>query len=537
MQIMKYKYLNSIPKPLLNDFLCDRVVPFVGSGFSKNADISDDISVPDWNELGKSVASEIDDYKYENNAIDTFSYYEYLFSRTKLIELLKGKLHADTIYPGKTHEAFCKIFKNVICTTNFDFLIENQMTKLQRPKAVIATEDGLAINNNNACRIIKLHGDFNNPDKMVITENDYDGYVKNNPIFCTYIANLFITNTMLLVGYSLDDSDFRSIWRMITNRLGKMSQPAYCVTVGASKEKISRYERRNIKVINLSGKPSNYKTILEDFFNEINDYISKERNKSATSRNERINDQLIIPPEDNKLCFISCSNKRIAQLSKILYPILYGIGVTPLRLDDIIKPGENWVSVAETAIRKSNAIIVDLSDNSEFVYSELSFALSNAKDVMIICEEGKQQSFIIKDKQVIVYSFDDLSDEFEENVRDWLCNVLEINNEYELLSNADRLLKKGEYSACIISAFSDLDELYYKVCSSNHSNLDDTISLVRPLRSYLIRNSGFSKPETNDLFNLRNQIAHSSYKANKKDALEVLSFAQKVLKIIKEKNS
>ena len=32
--------------------------------------------MPDWNELGKLAADEIPNYDYNNNAIDTLSYYE-----------------------------------------------------------------------------------------------------------------------------------------------------------------------------------------------------------------------------------------------------------------------------------------------------------------------------------------------------------------------------------------------------------------------------------------------------------------------------
>ena len=79
-----YNYIRFIPKPLLKDFIYNRVIPFVGAGFSKNADIPDGIAMSDWNELGKKVASELPDYQFEGNAIDAFSYYETLYSRSKL---------------------------------------------------------------------------------------------------------------------------------------------------------------------------------------------------------------------------------------------------------------------------------------------------------------------------------------------------------------------------------------------------------------------------------------------------------------------
>lgn len=107
---MKYKYITSVPKPLLNDFVNNRVIPFIGAGFSKNADIPEGLSMPDWNEIGKLAANEIDSYKYDNNAIDALSYYEDLYSRSKLVEFLMKELHFGKIQPGTTYEAFCKLF-------------------------------------------------------------------------------------------------------------------------------------------------------------------------------------------------------------------------------------------------------------------------------------------------------------------------------------------------------------------------------------------------------------------------------------------
>ena len=170
---MEYKYIDLIPKPLLKDFVNNRVIPFVGAGFSKNADMPTELSMPDWNELGKLAADEIPEYNYDNNAIDALSYYQDLYSRAKLVELLMKELHFGKIQPGITYEAFCNLFIGTICTTNFDSLIEDSMTLLHRPVSVVVTEDRLTIGSNNESKIIKLHGDFNHPDKMVITEG-YD---------------------------------------------------------------------------------------------------------------------------------------------------------------------------------------------------------------------------------------------------------------------------------------------------------------------------------------------------------------------------
>lgn len=533
---MEYKYISSIPKPLLNDFVNNKVIPFIGAGFSKNADIPKGLTMPDWNELGKLAAAEIADYVYGNNAIDALSYYEDLYSRTKLVEFLMKELHLGKIQPGITYKAFCELFTGTICTTNFDFLLEDTMTFLHRPVSVVVTKDRLTIDNKDESKIVKLHGDFNHPERMVITENDYDMYIERNPVFATYIANLFITNTMLLIGYSLDDNDFRCIGQIINSRLGNMTQPAYCITVNAPQEKIAKYHRRNIRLINLEGETKDYKTILRDFFVELKDYIDKERDITAESTNEKINEQMVIPAEDNKLCFISCSMSRISQLSAMLNPILNNFGITPVRIDNMLMPGDNWIDISSTAIRKSKAAIIDVSDANPNVMFELGLLKStkSEKNILMICERDKYLS--VADLNVLYYTFD-VSDEkveyhFRKALSEWICEVygkgreMCSNSEQGIFSDAHRLFQKGEYSACIVSAYSELEyqlslryiELYAKKDSFSHFKLNDY------LKSVVYSDVPLSKA----FVSLRDKVVHQRYVATEKEALEFMNFVKEI---------
>lgn len=543
---MEYKYLSSIPKPLLNDFVKNRVIPFVGAGFSKNADIPAGLSMPDWNEIGKLVAAEITGYDYDNNAIDALSYYEDLYSRTKLVEFLMKELHFGKIQPGATYKAFCELFTGTICTTNFDSLLEDEMILLHRPVSVIVTKDRLTIGNEDESKIIKLHGDFNHPDKMVITENDYDMYIERNPIFATYIANLFITNTMLLIGYSFDDNDFRGIWQIINSRLGKMTQPAYCVMVNAPQEKIARYHRRNIRVINLDGETKNYKNILHDFFVELKDYVDKERDKTAESTNEKINEQMIIPAEDNKLCFISCSMSRISQLSAMLNPILNNFGITPVRIDDMLMPGDNWIDISSTAIRKSKAAIIDISDATPNVMLELGLlkSVKSEKNILMICEKDKSlPTSDLNDQLVLYYTFDvpdkKVEYHFKKVLSEWICEVygtereMHSNSEQSIFADARRLLEKGEYSACIVSAYSELEyqlSLHY----SERYPKKDVFSNFR-INDYLKSDIYIDIPFSKEYVSLRNKIVHQRYVATEKEALEFMDFVKEIYENVRRK--
>ena len=528
-----YTYIRCIPKPLLKDFVCNRVVPFVGAGFSKNADIPDGIAMSDWNELGKIVASELPDYQFEGNAIDAFSYYETLYSRSKLVELLMRELHISEIKPGETIDAFCNLFSGTICTTNWDFLLEESMTLMHKPFSTVVTEDRLSVDPQLDCKILKLHGDFNHPNKMVITENDYDMFLDRNPLFSTYVSNLFISNTMLLIGYSLDDNDFRSIWKVINSRLGAMAQPAYVLLVNPSQEQVYRFQRRNIRVINLPGAAKNYKKILHDLFVEINEYITTERNITAKSTNEKINEQMTIPAEDNRLCFVSCPTNRIAQLSDILYPILRSTGVTPVRPDNMLKIEGNIIDVTKTLIQKSRFAIVDITGNNSNSFFDLAYLQSENKyqDTLVIADTNSPTPSFAADHKIVLYSLDPTDDymleSFTENVRSWILNRTVSGDDYQIdnnslssFENAQGLFKKKEYSACIVSAFSELEYLM-----RNRRELETKNSIPFRFSTELIRL--MDSPLTKEYINLRNRIVHQGHRATKKDAQNVLDFVRK----------
>lgn len=378
----------------MDDFINDNVVPFVGAGFSKNAKMPDNITMPDWKELGEKVASNITDFKYLN-PIDSFSVYEKEFSRSKLIEILSQELHINEIEPSETYISFCDLFYDIICTTNFDFLLEDTLQKLRRPSSVITNEEKLSINIINSTKLIKIHGDFNNPQNMVITENDYDLFLSNNKLLSTYLSNLFLTKTIFLVGYSFDDYDIRNIWQIINDRLGKLKRFAYCVMVDASKSEIAKFERRNIKVINLPGKKKDYSKILECFFKEIKEFISGK--KSLVSNDNKVKKELLLPDKINKICYVAAPHQILSQLKEYVFPALIDISITPTILDDVLYPTDNWLVKSELLIQKARLALVDISQDNSNVHWEINTLCKYNKNIIFI--SNMKSSKLVKQKE------------------------------------------------------------------------------------------------------------------------------------------
>lgn len=529
-QEMEKKYLKYIPKTLQEDFVDNRVIPFIGAGFSKNGIVPDGTSIPEWDELGKRIATYIPNYSF-TNAIDALSLFESEYSRTKLIEILAKELKINQIKAGKTHRAFCDLYFDTICTTNFDFLIEQTLNEKSIPFSTIVSEDRLPISTHEKTKLVKLHGDFNHPERMVITENDYDNFIDKNKVFSTYISNLFITKTLLLIGYSFEDNDIRTLWQIIGSRLGKLRTPAYVVLVDANPIEISRFERRNIKVINIQGNKKNYPEILTEFFAEIKELIDEKIPEQMIITNEKATEELKIPKENNRLCFISAPYQRISFLKELLYPILKKKGISPISLDETIMPGELITRKVDTLITKCSMVVVDLSGNNANVMWELGNAMSKAKNVVLIVDKEQAGNLPsnLSGLFYLTYSFSEDNFEFVDSLERYLNEIQDKNEYVDGIQNYHRLLEKEEYEAAVIMAFRYLETLLTDVSSPK------PVPFSMILSSLYTENEEFKTviSETKQYRQIRNRIVHGSVNLSKEEAINIIKNIDEVCKGIK----
>lgn len=528
---MSETYIKYIPKTLQEDFVENRVVPFIGAGFSRNAIVPPKTSVPDWDGLGRVISSYIPNYTY-TNPIDALSLFEAEYSRTKLIELIAKELHVFSIKPGKVHRAFCALNFESICTTNFDFLIEQTLAESSTPYSPIVSEDRLSINMQETTKVIKMHGDFNHPDNMVITEDDYDCFLEKNKILATYVSNMFITKTLLLVGYSLDDYDIRTLWKTIGSRLGRLHTPAYVVLVGADQFEISKYERRNIKVINLPGEKKNYSEILSAFFTEIKSLIEKETPGKVYITNEKATEEFKMPVDDSRLCFISAPYNRISILKDVLYPVLMKNNITPVTTDEVIMPGDILTRKADLLIHKSFMSILDISNNNSQITWEYENLIKKEKPFILICDKDTDDIILdnVPSSSCLKYSFIEDNDEFIKQLESEIHKILKSQNKLQEQEHF-RLLEKKEYNAAVISVFRYLE-----------ITLCDNFEKERTPRSYLILLRSLRANNLQDSKNIfmakeylsiRNKIVHTDSIVNKKEATQIVTCINSLCEAIK----
>lgn len=331
-------YLEKLPQPLLEGIVTGQVIPFIGAGFSQNATPP----LPDLATLGADLAGQIPGYTYQGNPLDALTTYEQTFSRVQLLQTLAARLNPVGLTPGKALTALARLPFETIATTNFDLLLERTYGSLDLPLITQVTESQLTLATPfEGVKLFKFHGDLNHPDQMVVTEADYDGFAARTPLFAIHLAYLLTAYTPLFIGYSLDDYDFRSVWRSVHLYLKGFQRLGYTIQVGATPEKILRFHRRNVYVVNFDGDPrSDYPEILQGIFNELLAYWQQ----WIWDRAIATNDETALPlttkaAASNPLCLLALPPAAEAAYRKIVFPVIRANGYTPCTSRDIYAPG------------------------------------------------------------------------------------------------------------------------------------------------------------------------------------------------------
>ncbi len=552
---MTTKYLKHFPKPLLDDLVAGRWLPIVGAGLSRNADLPSRRTMPLWTDLGKSLAEDMQDYEYVN-PIDAISAYAHEFGRPKLIEKLSDLLFVSEARPGKTHHAFCSIQFDIVCTTNLDFLLERQYELTPRPCTPLIDEDQLSIKvHGSSVTLLKLHGDLNHPNRLVATEEDYDIFLERYPSVATYLANLLITRTAVLIGYSLDDPDFRQVWQVVGERLGKARRVAYVLCVGAKPADVTRFERRGVKVINLPGNKSKYGEILSEAFDELKNYW---RDKIVLESHVVAEEPLLelSLPRDSvtRLCFFALPLSVYPFYRKWVFPLVREVGLVPMTADEIISPGENIVAKIEALIFRSFLVVVDASSEFTLAEARMSLGRNEPGRLCVIIEEGAsipaeiQRTEIFREpdlasevarlipierQRITILRRPDLASvevgQFLNELQAWLQEAVDRLGP-SLSDEPQRLLRAREYRAAVISAITNFEATLEEKLEASLDRSGEFMS-SRGLLHAAVRENLLTEVEVRKILKwrrIRNEVVHRRAPVLPRTSREIVSGVEEI---------
>lgn len=464
--ILRTKYLQFFPTPLLDDLATGHWLPVVGAGMSLNANAPRGKKLPLWSELGSQLSKDIKEYD-PSGPLDAISAFEHEFGRPKLVERLSDLLLVSEASPGIAHEAFCSIPFDIVCTTNFDFLLDRQYGAGFHP---VVGEDQLSINFKNAgTRLLKIHGDLHHPNRLVVSEKDYDGFLTDYPLLATYLANQLITKTAVFIGYSLDDPDFRQVIHVVNQRLGKCRRTPFAIVVNANSSDARRYERRGVQVISLPGSRSNYGQVLATAFKELKEYWRETVISVSTVTEERPLRELKLPRDTtSRLCFFAITLELLPFYRERVFPIVEDAGWVPVTADDIISPGDSVSAKIDALIDRAAVVVVE--PGTDWTNTEYRMALArqrreqrvgdhkNRLTVITVINTEPEQVELPVDSHKI-YRPSTLSPQIENFIQSLEQLLKDIAQEAIGTRNGEpiRLFLAGEYRAAVIAAVTLLE--------------------------------------------------------------------------------
>lgn len=230
------------PPNLIREIANKRVIFFMGSGISANSQSANQHSqVRKPLTWGKFVAGVKELVDSKNPAL---KYVDEMLSKGDYLKALQSiKNHCDSgnytdflsknfddphFEPNKIHDYIKDINCKIVITTNFDKIYEKCCGPHGYP--IINYYDPISkmISNIRSSQnlIIKAHGTIDDVNNIIFTENEFFEARRKYPEFYSVVHSLFLTHTVVFLGYSLSDPDI-NLQLELTNRTKVESNPHY----------------------------------------------------------------------------------------------------------------------------------------------------------------------------------------------------------------------------------------------------------------------------------------------------------------------
>lgn len=236
---------------------------FVGAGFSKNAQlVSGGVLPPNWDELGNLFFEKTRKHKPNSrdlayaNVLRLAEDVENMYGRPVLSKMIQDKINDDKMVPSDAHLRLLALPWKDVYTTNYDTLLERAALRLneqgRRLYSVIRYDE--AIGMETPPFLMKLHGDINEPQSIIISEEDYRTYSSKHQAMINHIQHAIMLETMVLIGFSGNDPNFLQWLGWVRDALKNNQRKVYLLSVDGVPDAVKKsFEKKNVIVVDLKG--------------------------------------------------------------------------------------------------------------------------------------------------------------------------------------------------------------------------------------------------------------------------------------------
>lgn len=278
------------PATLIDDIALRRAVICIGAGVSRSATGTGGVHPPLWGEfLARALAQCPSDNKHIRAAIKRGDYLgacEWLRARMDdgWAPFLKKEFVQPKFSASDLHKQLYRLDVRFVLTPNFDKIYDGLAHSESQNTVIIKNyyaEDVAAIFRGNTRAILKIHGNIDDPDKMIFTRYDYARARVQNKTFYNVFDALLLTHTFLFIGCGTSDPDIQLLLENFAFTYSGVS-PHYMTLPKPthSDEVKSLRDSRNIKILGYSPK-ADHKELLESV-TVLADKVDERRLKIAS---------------------------------------------------------------------------------------------------------------------------------------------------------------------------------------------------------------------------------------------------------------
>lgn len=246
-----------------------RLIPFVGAGVSRSVEWKSGETPMRgvlWKEFVDEAARQLgfEDPSLVRMRGSDLQILEYFRLKRETLTPLSHWLHNrmtppdEALHQSAIHQELAQLSKcSLFYTTNYDDFLERSFGLNDRPCSVVAIESHMGARVGGApvgSEVVKFHGDFNYPDRMVITETQYQRRLAfETPMDLRFRADM-LGRAVLFLGYSFNDPNVSYLFHLVNEKLGDLpgslsGRRAYITVPDPSDFELALFDARNIEVI------------------------------------------------------------------------------------------------------------------------------------------------------------------------------------------------------------------------------------------------------------------------------------------------
>jgi hypothetical protein len=179
-------------------------------------------------------------------------YYELVRDRANLVTFLLDRLDVQGLRPAQTHQLIAYLKPHTIVTTCYDRLLEQALQQINQPYTAIVGNTDVAFAEENKTMLVWIWGVLDQPDTLVITEDDHRNFLKNRGNLSDVLRGELARRTWLFLGFDLEDEWIRGFYDTVQRGLDRYGRTAY--VFGATPGDYTRlwWKKRNVNILETS---------------------------------------------------------------------------------------------------------------------------------------------------------------------------------------------------------------------------------------------------------------------------------------------